>query len=286
MAPGSPNIDSLFDFLYVDRSRLTAFAAQLFNQGVLQSTKTKDSTVGKAGGSLDVGAPKILGINFAGSSETLSEIEQQFDASWSLPLNVLDSLDERGYIKPEITRARLGEVFVIEGALRFVDYRLLRDCWEQIAPITIAQQNQVKPMKQPEKDKIKNLFKLMQKLPHSVELILYAADAMIWTCPNPSNLTVASETLAFTHGSSIPGSWFMVATLDGTPAKDGDTFTSDLKADLLAKPMVKELQIATAQMIDGLRSLLGRPYGAYAATPLVIFRKIKAPDRALASSQE
>lgn len=96
MDQGSQSIASLFDFLYVDRSRLSAFAAQLFNQGVLQSTKTIDSTTGKAGGSLDVGAPKVLGINFSGLSESASAIEHQFDASWSLPLNVMDRLDELG----------------------------------------------------------------------------------------------------------------------------------------------------------------------------------------------
>jgi len=61
----------------------------------LQSTKTVDSTTGKSGGSLDVGAPKVLGINIAGMSESASAIEQQFDASWSLPLNVMDRLDEQ-----------------------------------------------------------------------------------------------------------------------------------------------------------------------------------------------
>jgi hypothetical protein len=285
MAPGSPSIDSLFDFLYVDRSRLTAFAAQLFNQGVLQITKTKDITAGKSGGSLDLGAPKLLGITIAGGSEVSSEVEQQFDASWSLPLNVLDSLDEHGYIRPDITRARLGEIFVIEGSLRFFDYRLLKDCWEQIAPMTIEQQNKVKPMTLPEKENLKNTFKIMQKLPHSVELILHADSAMIWTFLNPGSLTVSSETLAFTHGTSIPGSWFMVATLDATP-KDADKVEADLLADLKAKPMIKEFQTATAQVVDGLRKMLGRPHGSYAATPLVIFRKIKAPSEPIETSSD
>jgi len=128
-------------------------------------------------------------------------------------------------------------------------------------------------MKQAEKESLKNLFKLLQKLPHSVELILHAGENMVWTCPNPGNLTVASETLTFTHGSSIPGTWFMLATLDAVPAKAGDEFTADLLADIAAKPMVKQLQIALSQISDGLRTLLGRPFFSYAATPLVILGK-------------
>jgi len=196
-------------------------------------------------------------------------------------LNVLDRLDESGYIKSDITDARLGEVFLVQGVVRFMDYRLLKDCWEYIAPMTItgAQQAKGAPLKQAERDQIKNLFKIVQKLPHSVELIVYAGDKMVWTCPNPENLLIAPDTLTFSHGSSIPGEWSMVATLDGVPASHGDQFMTDLAADVGAKPMVKELQVAFAQIAEGLRSLLGRPYFAYAATPLVIFRKLEAPSR-------
>jgi hypothetical protein len=46
-------------------------------------------------------------------------------------------------------------------------------------------------------------------------------------------------------------------------------------ADMAAKPMVKELQNAFEQIVMGLRSLLSRPFKAYAATPLIIFRKVE-----------
>ena len=76
-------------------------------------------------------------------------------------------------------------------------------------------------------------------------MILHAGEQMVWTCPNPENLTVASETLTFSHGSSIPGKWFMVATLDAMPVKASGDFTAGLMADFAAKPMVKQLQIWT-----------------------------------------
>jgi hypothetical protein len=70
----------------------------------------------------------------------------------------------------------------------------------------------------------------------------------------------------------------MVASLDAIPAKDHDALESEMAADFLAKPMVKDLQIAMSQMLDGLRGLLGRPYAAFGATPLVIFRKTRPVD--------
>ncbi len=278
MAPDSQSTASLFDFLYVDRTRLAAFAAQLTNQGVLQTTKTTESTGGKSGGEIGIGAPKVLGLNLTGSSETSSAIEQHYDASWSLPLNVLDGLDESHYIRPDIASANIGELFLMKGSIRFLDYRVLKDCWEFIASMTTAE-NRKKGIhtSQAEKDAQKNLFGMMQKVPHSVELLLHgSAGEMVWTCPNPANLTIPSETLTFLHGSSIPGEWFLVGSLDGKPAAKGESFTDELLADRLAKPMVKELQIALSQIADGLRAMLGRPYYAYGATPLVIFRKIEA----------
>ena len=189
---------------------------------------------------------------------------------------MLDLLDEAEYIAPDITGARLGQIFLIQGVLRFMDYRLLKDCWEYIAPITIqGAQTKGGPLKQADRANMQNLFKLVQKLPHSVELIVHSGDRMVWTCPNPENLLISPETLTFSHGSSIPGTWSMVATLDGLPASEGDQFMTDIAADMAAKPMVKELQTAFETIVVALRSLLGRPFRAYAATPLIIFRKVE-----------
>ena len=50
----SPKPDSLLDFLYVDRDRLQSYAAQLFNAGVLTTTKTIDQTTSQSAGQIGV----------------------------------------------------------------------------------------------------------------------------------------------------------------------------------------------------------------------------------------
>jgi hypothetical protein len=268
MAQGSQNTASILDFLYVDRPRLASYAAQLFNKGVLRSTKTQDATAGSAGGGVAASAFTLASVNAAARSETRSQVEQEFDASHSLPLNVLDRLDELGYISPDIKAASLGDLFLIQGKIRFLDYRLLKDCWDEIYPFTVQQQQQEqggKLLKASQKEQMKNIFKLMKALPHSTELILHHADLMVWTNPNPEHLTVASNALMFSHGSSLPGTWGMLASLDGKP---------EIQEDFAAMPMVKEFQFAMWQVTEGLRQILGRPYAAYAATPLVIYREI------------
>jgi hypothetical protein len=267
MAQDSPSTASILDFLYVDRPRLASYAAQLFNKGVLRSTKTQDATVGSAGGGVSASAFTLASVNAAARSETRSQIEQEFDASHSLALNVLDKLDELGYICPDIKAAGLGDLFLIQGKIRFLDYRLLKDCWDEIYPFTISQQQEQarKLLKASQKENMKHLFKLMKALPHSTELILHHEDLMVWTNPDPEHLTVASNSLMFSHGSSLPGKWGMLASLDGKP---------EIQEDFAAMPMVKEFQFAMWQVTEGLRQILGRPYAAYAATPLAIYREI------------
>lgn len=264
------NTDSLFDFLYVDRIRLAALVAQLTNSGVLQSTEHLDSTVGKSGGGVELKIP-ALGGSLTGSSEVTSSIKQQFDASWSLPLNALDLLDEFGFLHKTIAEAQLGDIFVAAGGIRFLDYRLLQNCWEPIVDHELASQGH--QLKSAQKTQLKSIFRVIEKLPHSLELIIHTGEETIWTSPRAEFMTIQPDTLTCSHGSSIPGQWHIVAILDGLPASRDSEFSFDF----LTKPMVKELQVALAQMNEGLRAMLGRPYEAYAATPLLIFRKVSKP---------
>lgn len=276
MGPDSQSIDSLLDFLYIDRDRLASLVAQLHKSGVLKTTKTSDRKTGRSSGSANLGIP-ALGVNTSGGSETSESIDQEFDASWTLPLNVLDLLDERSFIAPSVRSAKLGQIFIARGKIRLLDFKVLRDCWEDVSSIVLAgHQGSGKHPKQSDKEGLKRVFSLLKKLPHSTELVIHTESDMIWTNADPKNLTITSDTLTFSHGSAIPGTWGMVGILDGTP---------DIEDDFVSRPMVKELQIAMFSITAQLRELLGRPVGAYAATPLVIYRVVaRYPDTAIAES--
>jgi len=79
--PGSAEI---YDFLYVDRARISALYAQLFPQGILTTVKTTaqqsfsdDSNIGT-----DV---KVVKAEKKVSEAGSEGIEHLFDASWSIP---------------------------------------------------------------------------------------------------------------------------------------------------------------------------------------------------------
>src|SRR5690348_13770962 len=106
--PSPVALDSaaIYDFLYVDKPRVSGLYAQLFPQGILTSVKTNaqqtfsdDSDIGT-----DVKVFSAKTKSTEGGSES---IEHVFDASWSVPLEVLTQLAKLGKIRSSIRGAGL-----------------------------------------------------------------------------------------------------------------------------------------------------------------------------------
>jgi hypothetical protein len=111
----APESAEVADFLYVDRARVSALYAQLFPEGILTSVKTTkqqsfsdDSNFGS-----DI---KILKAE-AKSTEAGSEgIEHLFDASWSIPLEVLARLNQLSLVLDSPLGAGLGSIISLQNA--------------------------------------------------------------------------------------------------------------------------------------------------------------------------
>lgn len=263
MAQDSAPIDSLLDFLYVDRDRLQNYAAQLFNSGVLATTKSTEQT-----GSQSTGQLGIPGTNVGIGGSTVSSLEHVFDAAHTLPLNVLDELDKLGAIGEDLGGVGLGDIFMVQGRMRFLDFKIIKNCWSAIHNATVLQQqSKGQHLKASAKAELKNNFELMASLPHSTELTFHTGAESIWTPVNPAYLKTDPATLAFAFGTSIPGTWSMLAILDARPDK-----SEQLLEDAMAMPMPTDAQLGLFQAIETLRIVFGRPQAFYAATPILIFR--------------
>jgi len=100
-----PELAEINDFLYVDRARISALYAQLFPQGILTSVKTTaeqsfsdDTNVGT-----DV---KIFKAEAKSADSGSKGIEHMFDASWSIPLEVLARLESLSLIRDSLRGGR------------------------------------------------------------------------------------------------------------------------------------------------------------------------------------
>ncbi|MBC7926100.1 MAG: hypothetical protein H7039_10640 [Bryobacteraceae bacterium] len=263
--PDSPIIASLFDFLYVDRPRLASYAAQLYNDGVLSLTKkVTQVTEGKSSG-VKAGL-KVLEAAFGDTGATQRLIERQFDSGWSLPLNLLDGLDEEGFIHDDIWPAGIGQVVLISGSLRILDIRLMRDLWGSAVKLARAGQKK----KPDQHDTEKTVVEILSRLPHALQMNLIGSPPgrgaiafMAWTTLNPEHMTVNPDDLAFKHGADLVGLWHCIAVVDALPEKERPQPVSS----------GREMEDAMVQMLSGLREAFGRPPQAFGVTPLLIFRK-------------
>lgn len=74
------NIDSLFDFLYIDRVRVSSLTAQLHNAGVVTSVKQTISDTDKSNKSVELNV-KILKGKIGADDSIAHSQEKTFDAS-------------------------------------------------------------------------------------------------------------------------------------------------------------------------------------------------------------
>lgn len=124
MEQDSQSTDSLFDFIYIDKQRVSSLIAQLYGAGVITSVKQTTSDSDKSNKALELNV-KIAKAKI-GFDETLtSSQERLFDASWSLPLNLLDRLSELDMIKNDLSEVKIGDIALATGLIKIFDVAMV-----------------------------------------------------------------------------------------------------------------------------------------------------------------
>lgn len=262
-----PESAEIYDFLYADRARISALYAQLFPQGILTSVKTTaqqsfsdDSNVGT-----DV---KILKAE-AKSTESGSEgVEHLFDASWSIPLEVLARLESLSLVRQSLKGAGLGSVILTNCHMRLVDFASMNNLWgPSLRMFAAAGQQGTEKGPQIIPEVIPTITDALKSVPQAIHAHFLTPDAFLWSSLQPGSLTIPISDLTLKYGGSISGEWKLLYLLDawadsGQPPdfsgwSGGDVINSVLTA------------------MHGLRVMMGRPSGWFGITPLMIFRNAK-----------
>lgn len=268
MAQDSQNIDSLYDFLYLDRGRLSAFMAQVFDDGVLTASKKTEQTADAVNGAFEAGIPTIM--KGSGNSQTTNTVSQemQFDASWTLPLNVLDGLSHHGFIQRGLASARIGQLRLVCGTVSVLDIKLLQQMWmpmidmflkEMLPPGSTSKQTGAM------KAQYKSIGAIVERLPQAVQMYLTELDGdKAWMTLNNEFMIVNPDELALKHGGYIAGEWHVLGVVDAVPDYD-QTYRGELPEGMTS---------AMITMLDAVRQVVGRPAESYGMTPILIFRQI------------
>jgi len=117
-AQNSAETDAIYDFLYVDRAKISALYAQIVPHGVLTSLKTSAQT--NFSSESDIGGDiKVFKAGTKVTDGGSEGIEHMFDTSWSipLPLEVIDCLRTRKIVHDSHKNAALGAFSAMPNAI-------------------------------------------------------------------------------------------------------------------------------------------------------------------------
>ncbi|WP_432700754.1 DUF6414 family protein [Kluyvera cryocrescens] len=271
--------DSLYDFLYVDNQRASSLLAQMYGPGVVTSIKhvtaETDKSLSDGGFDLKFVKSKI------GVEESINNTqEKSFDASWTLPINLLDKLAENELIRTELNGERLGSTVLCKGKMRIFDISVFQKSVPFLAKMMEMERPKLPPKAKTTKFNVEEQFiapgvtfammkEVLNIVPNTLQVdFINEANQLIWMTINRDYLTINPDDMVLKYGSNLPGEWYVIGFIDALPD------TEEVMMDtLFFEPNPMKDGIHT--MLSGIKDLAGRSSNSYGMTPLVIFRKIQ-----------
>ena len=257
----APDSAAIIDFLYVDRDRISSLYAQLFPQGVLSSVKTNSQFV--TSDDKNIGSDvKIFKAESKSTETETSGLERVFDASWSVPLDVLAELQSRSLIKKLGSDATLGSVVLAKGAfMRIVDLGGLEGMIEPSGQLFL--------MQNPD-HALAGIFneavKTVKAIPKIIQAHFLTSDARLWASLKPTGLTVPTGDLVLKYGGdAVSGQWDVLYVIDAWPAAPTTPVHSWSGGAVIDGYL---------ELMHALRVGFGRQADWYGITPLMIYRKL------------
>lgn len=289
------NTVSLYDFLYLDRDRIKSLIAQLNDNGVLQTLKQTNGDKSFDSSELDVGGTaNAIVFKAKGKAaiklgeESNESLELTHDATWSLPLQLLDLLAEKNLITIGSSDSRLGSLSLISGNIVVFDVTTMKKSLPFFANYMELQKRNIAKTLPPKAKKSKKtphdinelevsdgmtvgvISNFLDIIPTSVQMELYDDHGnKSWMTLNPEWLTINATDLALKYGSTLPGQWHVLGIIDAIPESlnNSSKFTHE---------ETNEMKSGIYGMIDELKNLLGRSDSQYGITPILMFRAIEA----------
>lgn len=306
--PDHEERNSVFDFLYYDATRISAFLAQFEASGSLTQIVTterahrskKEVVSTQAGGS----AGFVKGTITDGT-DVLAEYGQQsnktYDTRWVNALAFLDYIDQRQLLRRDLTTSGIGDLVIFSGSLSLFDLGILKKVWDMPAvkktmingikgqdsevseALSRSQRRRTshgnKPSSKAENE-AEMAIELLSVLPHSIQASVSDVENSVWCTFREDSITITPSDLFMKHGLSIGEDWNIVGVLDATPdidyaMDDGTPF--EIAKQLIAGSKLGMLALMMGPaLVPAIRAMLGRPGDAYGVTPLLVFRSISS----------
>lgn len=265
----SQSIDFLYDFLYVDKARVNSWFAQLFNEGVLTTFKSTHSATGTISDNVSGSIPGLIKGTLSSMEGAQDSHERSFNTEWSLPLTLLDALDENKFIHRDLRCTPVGSMVLLSGNMQLTDVGMLQKIWDPAIKV-ITQTQKTTHQNKNQAANFKNLMgsfgDILRAMPPEPQVHIQDKDGMTsWASLRPESMTVNASTLALAHGSFLEGTWHILAVLDATPSNYGGDGIPRINNGDMADSM--------AEVLTMVRRLVGRDEISYSVSPVLIFRQ-------------
>lgn len=282
MAQDLQDIKSIFDFFYIDNNKIKSFYAQLNGLGSLTSLKNTSQISDSRKLEATAGLPPMAGGKMASDHTANTSSESVYDGIPTMPREMINSLDELGFIHRDLNESMLGNLVLYEGTLGIIDFGVAKEMMNPALNVHIKdlqKDSQTKKLAQELKTNQKDVVDFFKSIPFGLEAKLLVDTGRIdensvricdevWMTLNRDEMTGSHYDVNFKHGEFLAGKWYVLGILDALPF-DGFTFDTERN----------ELREGVSTLISLMKNFVGRPQTAYGLTPVAIFRVLKPRTR-------
>ncbi|MCO8087259.1 DUF6414 family protein [Acinetobacter indicus] len=276
MAQDSQNIESIFDFFYLDNPKIKSFYAQLNGLGALNTLKNTSQIGDTRKMEATVGVPTVTGGKMGNDHTVNTTSEQLYDGLPTMPREMINRLDELGFIQKELSPENLGDLVLVQGYLNITDIEVMKGVIDPTIKFTLnSMPNTTSAHKEKRKKfeaAINPVVEFMKNVPFALSCNLFVPSesdkdlTQVWMSLAREDMSSNIHDINFKHGEKLAGKWYVLGILDAIP-----NHLDDGNAILPNNGEMEQFKKAMSEMMK----MFGRDDGAYGMTPIAIFRVLK-----------
>lgn len=270
------SINTLFDFIYIDKVRLYSLVSQLNNSGittqqiiqlgskdVIKDTK-KITDAKSATGSIPTVATGTLSNTRESNEENANETHQNdqhtINTEYLIPLKLVEGLVKSNLALKKID-TKHGQLIYFKGNMNIRDTSLLKVLYE---PLLKIGELSVEPVGN--NMSLGSIFEIVKLLPHTINMTMDTQQGTAWATLKPDYLLIDTADWLLKHGANIAGEWHCLAILDRKPADDTNNPKFQSATD--------SMNAVFDSFFPEMSNLIGLPKNCFAVTPIAIFREL------------
>lgn len=276
MAQDSQNIESIFDFFYLDNSKIKSFYAQLNGLGALNTLKNTSQIGDTRKLEATVGMPAVTGGKMGNDHTVNTTSEHLYDGLPTMPREMINRLDELGYIYRDLTPDNLGALVLLKGYLNITDIEVMKGVIDPTIKFMFNNMQTNSGAERAEKKKVQDqmspLIEFIKNIPFALSCNLFVENkdnnslTEVWMSLAREDMSSTIHDINFKHGDKLAGQWYVLGVLDAIP--------TSLDTNNIILPDNDDMEQFRKSMSEMMK-MFGRSDEAYGMTPIAIFRVLR-----------